>query len=392
MANIISKTLLTGTLIILLNGCANDFLNEGAMRVRLTPVPNSPINKGIYFKPANIKFSSIKKGEHFSVSLLSAHICDFREGQGLDLFSFDDSNSSKTPNGSNSSGCTNGGLKQSKNKDRITRGEIAVIANIGETSSTKSLSTNSTNSNTKGRVIYYGDDVRESGQLINAINLPIYGPKKYNGKNFIFELWMLELDNDENKQVKDLLKSLADLGGKAYPPSAPVLGVLNTLGNAFLSGNQDDVEARFQMRFDVSPPADSRIHRLPLAEGYYAFVREENRNLNPEWNKFSINESLGELCKANTSGSCIEGIDNTYRDRTWFLVRVARESAESALDIEYGEKLSEFLKTLDSSSSVNISKTRSALKELENNLATLLNCSKKTSEDNKNSSEKCKNL
>jgi hypothetical protein len=389
MVNIILKTFVVSTFIILLNGCANDFLNEGAMRVRLKPAPNklnsNNLFEGIYFKPDTINLSTIKKGGHFSVSLLSAHICDFRESQGLDFFTLDGSNASKSSSGLVTHGCTNGGFKPLKNEDRVTRGEIAIVANVGESSNTKSLSTNSTGDTTKGRVIYYGDDVRESGQLINAINLPIYGPKKYNGKNFVFELWMLELDNDENEQIKGLLQSLADLGGKAYPPSAPVLSILNTLGSAFLSGNQDDVEARFQMRFDVPAPNTSNIHRLPLAEGYYAFVREENRDISPEWSQFSVNKELGELCKANANGFCIEGSNNTYRERTWFLVRVARESAESALDIEYGEKMSEFLKTLDSSSSININKTKNALKDLGNNLEILLRCSK-----NESKSKECK--
>jgi hypothetical protein len=368
-----------GILALLLSGCTSGFLNEGATKVRSSTVASpgeTPKFKSIYYKPesqdTSIDKRIIRKGEYFSISLLSAYICGFREGRGLDMFSYDHSN----PRGDEdapSKGCNYGGAMKIGRDDRVTRGEISILANAGEASNTKSLSINPSDASAKGRVIYYNDDIRESGQLINAVNLPIYGPKEYQGKNVIFELWMLELDNEENNEVRSLLDTLSELGGKAYPPSSPILGVLNTLGGAFLSGNQDDVEARFQMRFDVPAGDNSSIARLVLAEGYYAFVREENRDMNPEWDRFTVNEGMGELCSADAeTGKCKSENNNTYRDRTWFLVRIARESRESALDIEYGEQLAVFLEQLETHESADLNKTKSALDNLGIELTSLV--------------------
>jgi len=339
------------SVLVMLVGCNSAFLNEGSTRVRVAMEPTPPNTqdfKAIYFMPTDktVQDSRIEKDQHFSITLLSAHICDFREMRGLDIFTFDDSNKTKDDK---NSGCTNGGVRPHSRTDRVTRGEITLIANVGE-SNNKRLTMNPADAKKNGRVIYYNDDIRESGQLINALNLPIYGPKKYTGKNFIFELWMMELDKNENQRMKSLLSSLAGMGAKAYPPSAAILSVLNNLGGALLSGKSDDIEARIQMRFDVSPPKNpaSKVARLPLMEGYYAFVREENRDLNPKWSTFAINKDLGVLCKADASTyKCEEGDQTTYRERTWFLVRIARESKEAALDMEYGEQLSTFLNRID---------------------------------------------
>lgn len=362
MKNIIACGGILSSLFLLAVGCSGIFLNEGATRVRATqPSTGETGFNAIYFEPNDsaTEEAKIKKGEYFSLTMLSAFICDFRERRGLDIFLYDKTNQSGD---GQDVGCTYGGLYKSSGHKRVTRGEITLIVNSGESSKTKSLTMNPSDVPSNGRVIYYNDDIRESGQLINALNLPIYGPKKYNGKNFLFEMWMLELDGNENDRIKALLDTLADIGGTAYPPSSPILNLLNHLGGAILAGRGDDLEARFQMRFDVAPPTEgqagtiqylSKVHRLPLMEGYYAFVREENRDLTPEWSKIGVNKKLGVLCNYDLENqTCINKNDpfnenNTYRDRTWFLVRVARESADAALDIEYGEALSKFLERLD---------------------------------------------
>ncbi|MGL6011286.1 MAG: hypothetical protein ACRC0J_07210, partial [Shewanella oncorhynchi] len=72
-------------------------------------------------------------------------------------------------------------------------------------------------------------DVRETGQLINALNLPVYGPKLYDGKPFFMDWSVIELDNKENSAARNLLKQLADVGSLAAAPYTPVLKLLNTL-------------------------------------------------------------------------------------------------------------------------------------------------------------------
>lgn len=354
------------------------------MRVRTTQVSPQSEFRAIFFAPGDKSVDRIERGQHFSISLLSAYICGFREVRGLNAINYDPSNHANNPDGGVTEGCANGMAATPGRLERVTRGEITILANVGEASDQKSLTMNPADEGTKGHVIYYNDDIRESGQLINALNLPIYGPKEYQGKNLVFDLWMLELDNEENERVKSLLSSLADIGATSRPESAPILQVLNTLGGSLLSGNQDDVEARFQMRFDVPPPfsgeVPSNIFRLPLAEGYYAFVREENRDLNPSWGEFAVNKEMGELCLSDDGMTCVQGNQNTYRGRTWYLVRVARESKASALDIEFGEQLGSFLGRLGEYEAADFTKVEASLNDLESSLKSLV-CSKASSAD-----------
>ena len=74
-----------------------------------------------------------------------------------------------------------------------------------------------------------------------------------------------------------------------------------------------------------------------------------------------VNEALGELCLiSDTDKSC----KDTYRDRTWFLIRIAKETADAALDIESGEKVSSFLKIVNESKDFEvITKAADSLKD-----------------------------
>lgn len=399
---------------VLLGGCAAPFLNEGASQVRHVQVKSASGDlpaPALYFNKEGLSDRLIQEGDYFSVSLLSAHICQFTESSKRDGLIIDRSN----PVGrSKKIGCAQGGASKPAEVGRITRGEVAILANFGETSPGKGFLNSYADLERSGRVIYYNNDIRKSGQLINAINMPIFGPKQYNGKSVFFDFWMLELDGAENENFRSLMSSMAALGGKAYPPSAPVVGVLNFLGGAFLKGNADDVEFHYQMKFDPPAPesksalaapevlgfaqaassvarkaelaasaaqvvADqalaskvgfsdaaksalakakdtavetkdlakkfvpySSVKRLPLAEGYYVFMREESRDQDPEWAAFRVDEDRGVLCAVDVSKECHE----VYRDRTWFLVRIAREKPEAGLDIEYGEYLSAFLQKI----------------------------------------------
>ena len=123
-----------------------------------------------------------------------------------------------------------------------------------------------------GRVVYCNEDIRETGQLLNSINIPVYGLITYKKGLLEFRLALIELDEKEDKGAQEFVSSLAPIGGTIYPPSAPVLGVLNKLGETFIRTNRDDVEFAFQATFDP-PSKKSRVYRMPLQEGYYAILR-----------------------------------------------------------------------------------------------------------------------
>jgi hypothetical protein len=297
----------------------------------------------------------IEKGEAFSIKLVSAYICDFRESTGpTDWFSR--SNARATP-------CAGGdGNFNFIGSANYTRGEIAIIANAGERNDTTAgLTFDPSDVQRHGRVVYYNEDIRESGQLINALNIPVYGPKTYDGGPFFMDWAVLELDNDESEQSRQLLQELANVGSAAYAPGTPVLNLLNTLGGALLSANGDDVELRYQLEFD--PPytgmtkADSRTisNRLtsyaPLREGYYALVRMEHRDQLPPFDLLKVtdgkyNPMLGISVPAEELKPGTAAARRLYKDSSWLLIRVSREDHKQALTHDLSAKTAEFLKTL----------------------------------------------
>lgn len=268
-----------------LSGCS--VLNEGATRVRIADMNNQ--FTALYTNDLHCNKSIIKNDQAFSVKLVSAYVCRFQEGPG----------STNTETGRCvSRGYT--GASSIEHKDtgddgRQTRGEIAIVLNIGERSNDFGLISSRQELNEKGRVVFYSDDVRQSGQLLNFVNIPVYGPRIYTGKPFVIDLAVLELD-ETPYQLKQLLSSLASAGAKAYPASSGILSLLNNLGTSLMNSKTDDLEMRFQMEFDDSVACSiSNVQRMPLREGYYAFIREENRNLLPEWSNVMIDKANGLL-------------------------------------------------------------------------------------------------
>jgi hypothetical protein len=175
------------------------------------------------------------------------------------------------------------------------------------------------------------------------------------------EFVVTEIDSQENKKMQALMGELAALGEIAYPPAAPILAVLNNLGGALLKGNKDDVLMRYQVGFDIyGQGLDAYIPRLGLREGYYVFVREETRTNTTPWKELKVNLQQG----------IVEKDDKLFRDRTWLLVRIARETDESTLDQAIGQKLGEFQKNLES---MEASSVPEELGKLKQHVKTLVN-------------------
>jgi len=290
----------------------------------------------------------IEKGEALSIKLISAYICDFRESSGTKDW-LSRSNADALP-------CEGGdGNTSLPGFDNYTRGEIAIVVNAGERNDgVTGLTFNPADIQRNGRIVYYNEDIRESGQLINALNIPVYGPKTYEGGSFFMDWAILELDNDESAQSRQLLQELAKIGSAAYAPGTPVLNLLNTLGGAMLGANGDDVELRYQVEFD--PPYSGRTkkgsttarervtHHAPLREGYYVIVREENRDQLPPFEKLRVSQG-----KYNPLLEIKDAPGQPYRlykDRSWLLVRVSREDHDQALTQDTSAKAAQFLEQL----------------------------------------------
>ncbi len=329
--------------LLLVGGCSSSLQhNEGATQVAHSP--DKRAMSSIFLPSGRNSTTAIEKGEALSIKLIAAYLCDFREEKG---------NGDLLASGNKESSLCTGGDGSLFDNARSTQGEIAITASAGERGATSNgLSFNPADIKRNGRVVYYNEDIRESGQLINALNIPIYGPKTYDGGTFFVDLAILELDENENKQSRKLLQELAKVGSASYAPGTPVLNLLNSLGDALLSANGDDVELRYQMEFD--PPYQGRTRktdtqprngtsissRAPLREGYYAFVRMEQRDRLPAFGQLTVSTGSHNplLVEAKTM--------QLYRGGSWLLVRVAREDHKQASAQDVSTATAAFLEQL----------------------------------------------
>jgi hypothetical protein len=168
-------------------------------------------------------------------------------------------------------------------------GEIAIVTNAFEYLDGEELDPKDIK---RGRVVYYSGNVHK-GQFLNFKNMPIYGPLKYQGAPFGFRISILELDTN-SEQSKAILQSVAHAGSKAYPPASPVLGILNDIGNSFLSGDQTDTEFSYSMVLDPKS-GSSKVNHFTLEVGNYVFIRTEDRTQNIEWDKLVLDENEDKL-------------------------------------------------------------------------------------------------
>ena len=292
-----------------LSACSLE-LNEGLVRMA---VPSDPTTGSGKLSPAVFTDHDgqeiIKVGEDFQITLISAFICDVREGLGgFNVF---------TSTNQESTRCGN-----RKSQGLGTRAEVAILAGF------QFRSSNGGNANPEERLVFFSDDIRESGQLLNQVNLPVYGPAPYQLATSKMRVTILELDRQEAEEQSALLEKLSEAGREfASPVQGAVLGVLSSIGEIIIKSNSDDREFRFELMFDTPFGASanqSAIHRLPLREGYIAMIRRESR-LGPaskvKFSEYTICPALGLI---SIDSTCQDG-DAYLNDTTWLLFRVSKE-------------------------------------------------------------------
>ncbi|MEQ1639064.1 MAG: hypothetical protein ABL903_20570 [Methylococcales bacterium] len=172
----------------------------------------------------------------------------------------------------------------------------------------------------EGRVVFYSNKVHK-GQLLNFDNMPIYGPIEYKGAPFAFRISIFELDVT-SERTKALLNTLASAGGKAYPPSAPVLNLLNNIGKSFLDGEQNDTEFRYAMILDPKGGVEE-IQHLTLETGNYVLIRVEDRDTEIPWKELVLNENTGQLLKGGTP----------YTDNTYVIVEINKNVSDVNIEL-----------------------------------------------------------
>lgn len=353
--------------LIAVSGCAT--LNEGFVEHRQwVPAESaegreSPATAGYwqrYFKKDDS--NPLDENDTLTIRLEHGFICDFTEFASLQEYP----RAALAEVFSRKDLCGNGRKLTSQGR-QFVRGEITILAKAVER--TTQINFGDVNLKEGGRVVYYSDDVRESGQILNFANLPLYGPKTYTGAPFYLELVVLELDTEKDGQTRALLKQLASLGGTAFPPASAVLGVLDKLGGALLNGDSDDREFRYQMEFDpVSAAVDDTskgVYGLPLQPGVYGFVRQEFRGKDAPWGDYEVDPALGYIMDCSTKAEQVSRC-TPLRERTWFTLRVTKNENATAQDA--GQLFAEFQGSLKATTAADTQAMEDALDGLKNEI------------------------
>ena len=92
---------------------------------------------------------------------------------------------------------------------------------------------------------------------------------------------------------------------------------------------------------------------MPLREGYYAFIRSENRSEFPNLDAVNVCEESGVLCSKG----------KPWRENTWLLVRVAREDTNAALAQDTAQTLAGLMDSFNANSSLISNGANSAVAE-----------------------------
>lgn len=224
----------------------------------------------------------------------------------------------------------------------------------------------------QGRLVFFSSDVEEN-QPLNLANMPIYGPITYNGNPVGLQISILEIDAN-TEQVKALLTSLASAGANAYPPSSPILSLLDKLGTALLEGGTDDTEFRFT--FVLDPPTAYTGLAYPRVEaGNYVFVRESDRQANTPWDELVLDENTGRLYwKADSAplgavpadgSQTAAGTDRQYRANTYVTLQINKGFDSTGIDLSentFGQFIDQ-LQQIDTKKAENL---KPVLTEIEN--------------------------
>ncbi|MGL6011285.1 MAG: hypothetical protein ACRC0J_07205 [Shewanella oncorhynchi] len=121
-----------------------------------------------------------------------------------------------------------------------------------------------------------------------------------------------------------------------------------------IDANSDDLQMHFQLETD--PTLDCGkitaktcnslgVHRMPLREGYYVFIRNEDRSALNDLTHIRICKEQGILCTDAP-------LPTPWREKTWLLVRVAREDSDAALAQETAQNLAGLLDALNANRSL----------------------------------------
>ena len=196
-------------------------------------------------------------------------------------------------------------------------------------------------------------------KCFNFDNMPIYGPIEYGGNPIAFRMSVFDLDVMSG-QAKALLKSVSTAGAVAFPPSAPVLDLLNSFGQTLASGAQNDLAFRYTAVFDPNYGV-TELNHFVLEAGNYVVIRSENRKADILWDDLELNENEGmvyEKCKEEED--CER---RPYTQNTWLLFEINKVRSSEDLDLSQNTfaELLESLREEDKKKSVDLETSQKAI-------------------------------
>jgi hypothetical protein len=149
-------------------------------------------------------------------------------------------------------------------REKSPSGEIALVMSF------------STGVDTKESVLVYASEGQTLGSYLALDDWPIIGPIKMTGDSLQFRIVMIEVDQIENEQLKESIRSLATLASTFQPGLATALSIATPIADFIVSLNSDDVVLDHRFALQRSRHA-TPLTRSPLLYGRYVLVLQEDR-------------------------------------------------------------------------------------------------------------------
>lgn len=121
--------------------------------------------------------------------------------------------------------------------------------------------------------VLFKENNQSAGYLINQRDRLLFGPILHNGHPIRIRLFVVELDKEENAIAGEMIKQAVRVASSFVPLAAPFEGTVTSIGDLFLTLNQDGRELAYD--FTLFPTTHS--HGPFLRTGHIVLIKTENR-------------------------------------------------------------------------------------------------------------------
>lgn len=203
-------------------------------------------------------------------------------------------------------------------------GEIAIVGNATLLSADEETGVGSRDIASKGRVIFFSDDVYQ-GQLLNFSFLPFAGPIKWDGSPLRIDLTVIEIDSKGNAPFNAVLSKLSTLGG-SFGLSGQGVSVLSSIGTALVEGNKDDLIGAYTF-YLTAPSQNENVFVPVMRPGDYVIIRKDLRAEMIDWSSIFYDPSMGLLytCEhAMIDGGCPAGAAVPLKSHNYYVLTIQK--------------------------------------------------------------------